>query len=80
MAGSMPGHADAVKVLATSQDAKWLASADIVGTIHVWDQATRQIVLTSEGNGQVSSLAFSADGNVLAVGSNDGTVALWNLH
>ncbi len=78
-AGSMPGHADIVNLITQSSDGKWLASVDIKGTIHVWDQETRQIWRTSEGNGLISSLAFSADGNVLAVGSNGGTVELWKL-
>jgi WD40 repeat protein len=78
-AGSLQGHADEIRMMAQSVDGKWLASADLKGTINIWDTQTRQIWRTSQGNDLVSAIAFSPDGGILAVGNWSGTVELWNF-
>lgn len=49
--------------------------------IQVWSTAEKILLRTFEGHaGQVTSIAFSPDGAILATaGSNDSTLWLWNL-
>jgi WD40 repeat protein len=74
--------------VAFAPDGKTLASGR--GTIRIWDLATGKVVrefreepVIVRGNqtirraGYVTSLAFSPDGGLLASGSNDGVVQLW---
>jgi WD40 repeat protein len=65
--------------LSFSPDGRLLASAD--GTaIHLWEVATGKELRTFQGHrGEISSLAFSANGRRLASASNDSTVVIWDL-
>jgi WD40 repeat protein len=83
----LKGHRDAVACLAISPDGTRLASADMRGTVKVWDVATDQEVLPGHPghSGEIWGMAFSPDGNWLASVSDDGhekvdeTVKVWNL-
>jgi len=49
------------------------------GVIAVWDVATRRRLFRWETFGDLTQLAFSPDGTLLASGSNDRTVRLWSV-
>ena len=71
---TLPGDA---RALSFSPDQKTLAGAD--GTeIKLWNAATGQELQTLQGSQLgVDSVAFNADGKLLAVGNSDNTVVLW---
>ncbi len=55
-----------------SPDDLWLASSDQTGTVHLWDARTGQLHKTFDPLGtKKSSLAFSPDSKLLAVGGPD---------
>ena len=67
--------------IALAPDGKTLvAGGDPAGTIQLWDAAntTKPAVLRGHAH-RATSLAFSRDGRLLASGSWDGTVRLWNV-
>ena len=72
---TLPGDA---RALSFSPDQKTLAGAD--GTeIKLWNIATGQELQTLEGSQLgVDSVAFNADGKLLAVGNSDNTIVLWD--
>lgn len=75
------GHTDVIRDVVFSPDSRWLASACEVndGTIRIWNLAEKreERVLPCHQSA-VYSLAFNADGTLLASGSMDDTVRVWN--
>ena len=74
------GHGGRVRAVAISPDASWLASADVLGTIRIWDMVDGSHRSTLVGHsGAVNGLAISPDSAWLASASADKTVRIWNV-
>jgi WD40 repeat protein len=75
------GHTGRTKAVTYSPSGKWLASADELGNVRVWDLKRRRMVAElqhGEGRpGGVNAIAFSSDGKLLATGGTDGRVRAW---
>lgn len=63
--------------VAFSRDGQTLASASS-NAIKLWNPRTGTLSRTLSEHSQVWSLAFNPDGQILASGSQDGTLNLWN--
>lgn len=92
---TLRGHTDYVSRLAFSPDGATLASTSRDGTVRLWDVASGNqrpnIFFTAPNNPNptattpanspywMTGLAFSPDGTLLAAGSVDRTVRVWNV-
>jgi WD40 repeat protein/tRNA A-37 threonylcarbamoyl transferase component Bud32 len=66
---TLTGHSKAVNSVAVSPDGQAIISGSADGTIKVWDARTGALVQTLEQSGnEVVSVAFSADGKLVAIG------------
>ncbi len=66
-----------VEAVAFSPDGLTLASGDALGDVNTWDLSSHQRLATlAETGSEITSLAFSRDGQEVAVGSYNGTVTL----
>ena len=73
------GHAGTVTTVAFSANGKILASGGADQRVRLWDLTTGQHLHTfSNHTSKISTVAFARD-DVLASGSSDGTVFIWNL-
>jgi serine/threonine protein kinase/WD40 repeat protein len=83
LSGFALGSDAPVGCIATSPDARWLASGDWYGGITLWDLDSREPQqnarrLSGHKSG-VSTLAISPNGHWLASAAWDGTLGLWEL-
>jgi WD40 repeat protein len=79
---SFRGHTDAIRAVAVNPDGRILAggggSAD--PTIKLWSFPDGRCLSNLSGHtSEIWSLAFSADGQILASGSTDHTIRLWHV-
>src|SRR5262249_9184755 len=78
------GHKDAVRALAYTKDARWLAAGGglpaMSGEIRLWDTAAgREIRVLGEHTDNVTAISFNPDGTKLASASADRTVRIWDV-
>jgi WD40 repeat protein len=78
------GHAATVTALAHNTLFRLLISADLVGTVCVWDPEHGRLQFRfdqAHGPGAgITALAFDSQGRRLLTGGTDGSVNAWNLH
>ncbi|WP_019501747.1 eIF2A-related protein [Pseudanabaena sp. PCC 6802] len=68
-----------VLTLAYSPDGTMLACGDASGSVHLWQIASGELLLTlKQHRSWVWSLAWSPDSQILATGGDDKTVILWD--
>jgi WD40 repeat protein len=80
LVATLEGHGAPVSsVVFNPQMTTQLISADLERMILVWDAETSAIVHSIEFTDSVFSLDFSSDGQLLAIGNNDGTVGIWDV-
>ena len=87
----LKGHGGSVTSVVFSPDCKILASGSKDGTIRLWEIVCKESRAHTSGeqeivsishkstleHSSVTSVVFSPDGNMLASGSKDGTIRLW---
>ncbi|WP_165234046.1 serine/threonine-protein kinase [Aquisphaera insulae] len=75
---SFPGHSDTVRALSFSPVGSLLVSSGNDRMFHGIEVPSGREVFSSSSPRQAGSLAFSADGRVLAVGDDLGGLSLWD--
>jgi WD40 repeat protein len=74
----LKGHEAEVRALAWSADGKRLATADVSGSLRLWDADGASEKAFQAHGAAVLAVAFSPDGKVIATGAADGSVCLWD--
>ncbi len=71
---------DAITAVATSPNGRYWAAASKQGEVRVWRQGGQTLHrIWQAHNGQVRTITFGPDDRILATGSHDGMVKLWDL-
>jgi hypothetical protein len=80
LAHTLEGHHNTVRSVAFSSDGRYLASANLDGTVALWEVAGGREARSLAGHSDmVTSVAFSPDGRHLAAGGIDQTVMIWEV-
>lgn len=69
---------DRIHAIAFSSDGKWLAAAGTGRVIHLLDIATKQVHALAGHEGEITSVAFVPGSSLIASGSTDKTIKLWD--
>jgi WD40 repeat protein len=69
---------DHIHAIAFSDDGKWLAAAGTAQTIHVLELSNSQKRDLSGHDAEITSLAFIPGSSLIASGSTDKTISLWD--
>ncbi|WP_157112857.1 WD40 repeat domain-containing protein [Nocardia speluncae] len=72
----LPGHSSSLTSVAFGPDNRTLVTSDTTGVI-LWDPVASQH-LPPEHTRAIHEAAFSPDGRIIAAGTSDGTVLLWD--
>src|SRR5262249_18638896 len=77
----LPGDLPALRSIAVSHDGKTLAAGTEVGSVFLWDAATRQLKRTLQAHTVTTFIAFSPDDKMLATatGWGDHRLKIWDL-
>lgn len=73
-------HGMAVRAVATSPTTNQLVTASDDGFLKIWDPGQGMLLRQLKLPVLASALAFSSDGVILAVGTNQGEIRLWETH
>ncbi|HEV3142596.1 MAG TPA: protein kinase, partial [Gemmataceae bacterium] len=73
----MPGHAGAIRLLATGGD-DCQATYGVDQTVRLWQHG--KLLRTMTGYSNVRSLALSPKSDMLAIADTHGSIQLWNVH
>lgn len=76
---TLSGHNALVLLMTFATESPNLATADDTGEVIVWDTQTGQdlLKLASDDDNPVAGLALNDNGNLLAVGYQDGAIDIW---
>lgn len=76
-----PAHGAAISALALTDDGLWLAAASLDGTVTLWDLSAPDPALArlTANLGQANTLAIDPAQRFIAVGHDNGVIALWDL-
>jgi hypothetical protein len=72
------GHVHAIYRVAFAGNANRLATAGRDGTVRFWDTRSGRVVLSIDVGRNIRSMAFSADGSIMATASDEGPG--WRVH
>lgn len=74
----MTEYLSAFANIAITPDVRLAATSSYRDRIEIWNASTGKLLQTFESENEVSKLAFTDDGTVLASGHQDGSVFLWD--
>ena len=78
-------HDAAVRVIAASNNGKWIVSGDVAGVVVIWNATTHPIPRMGEfevakgAKSEITALDISPDSSRIAIGSADGTMVVWSV-